>query len=72
MRTRSVCALFFVYYFDRFHVPPFSKAGLLSSRSHALRGNARLAALRHMRRGASESAFPRGAWERVNGVRSRR
>ena len=40
------------------------------TRSHALRGNAVLAALRPSagtgRRGASKTAFPRGAWERVS------
>jgi hypothetical protein len=41
---------------------------MLSSRSDALRRNASLVALRHIGRGASGSAFPRGTWERVNGL----
>jgi hypothetical protein len=44
---------------------PLDGVGLLSSRSDALHRNAYLAALRHIGRGASGSAFPRGAWERV-------
>jgi D-3-phosphoglycerate dehydrogenase len=46
-------------------LPPWGRADLLRSRSDALRRNAYLAALRHIGRGASGSAFPRGTWERV-------